>query len=174
MNGHGERDTVKNARIAKTVFLYENPAAFLFLLEREIRNIIAKHDDPGFRLNAYSDIPWEWFLPADLFQSAVFYGYTKAPLHTYSSTAVSLTRSISENHSDQDILDLVAAGENVTVVLDVPRGVEMPATHLGVTLTDGDVTDDRSLDVPGTLTGLRGKGRLTDGRESGFIRQPVA
>lgn len=171
-NGHGERGTVKAARVARTVFLAEHPAAFVTLLAAEIRAAVAyRSSNVSFRLNAFSDIPWERFLPADVFDGGTFYDYTKAPASVRPQplyTNYHLTRSITERHSDADIVALVESGETAVVVFDRPKH-SMPETFNGIPVIDGDLDDYRYNDR-GVLVGLSIKGRKRAARASGFAR----
>ena len=169
-NGNGEFDTVKRARIARTVFLAEHPEQFVTLLVAELAKINRKHDgNVAVRLNTFSDIPWERYLNAAVFGWATFYDYTKWSRDVRPMpTGYSLVRSITERDTNDDIIDIVNAGETPVVVFDAKRHA-LPTEWHGVPVVDGDVTDERFNDT-GVIVGLAAKGRLTLMRQSGFAR----
>jgi len=50
-------------------------------------------------------------------------------------------------------------GRNVAVVFDVKKGDPLPQSFYGFKVTDGDLSDLRFLDEPGTVTEVRAKGK---------------
>lgn len=82
-SGRGVYDNTKNARVAKTHFLFDHPAEFFAHLDHEITKEKTKAAASGkklaVRLNVASDINYESLVP-DLFHShkdVQFYDYTK-------------------------------------------------------------------------------------------------
>lgn len=173
--GRGRFDGVQRGRMAKTLFLAEEPEHFLAILLAEIRSAVKRHDGAAlFRLNATSDLRWERFAPF-LFDvaGAEFYDYTKYPRRDGRPSNYRLTYSVSERNSDEDILVRLATFGHVAVVVDTPAptgsGVKLPlpTTYLGAKAWDGDETDDWR-DRPGvTLLRVKGDGV---GDTSGFVR----
>lgn len=56
------------------------------------------------------------------------------------------------------IREATEAGQRVAVVIDTPRGADVPQTWAGIPAIDGDATDDRTLQPAGTVCLLRAKG----------------
>ena len=150
-------DSVRQGRLVRTAFLADHPGAFLVILTHEVWRLEAKGVPFGLRLNVASDLRWENIAPW-LFEGSNVraYDYTKAPVRTTPAN-YKITYSHSERWSDSDILARIAAGQNVAMVFDVPKH-ELPATHLGVRVIDGDLSDYRYGDNEGVIVGLAAKG----------------
>lgn len=56
------------------------------------------------------------------------------------------------------ILDYIARGMNVAMVVNVPRGAPLPQYWHGVRVIDGDKSDNRAADPAGCIIMLRAKG----------------
>lgn len=182
--GMGAFDSVKNARISKTVLFFEDRPTFLFNLRKDIEKLDRKATKegliPAVRLNGTTDIMWERIAPeifAD-FPHIQFYDYTKIPgrperadfpanYHlTFSRSEENDTVGRFAGHVDSEI----AAGRNVAVVFDVKKGADLPAEFRGRPVIDGDVTDIRFQDPSGVIVGLRGKGPAKGkGAAQGFV-----
>lgn len=173
-NGNGAYGTVKRARMARVAYLAANPSGFMSLVVHELRTIGKRlNGNVAFRLNTFSDIPWERYLPADTFKVGIFYDYTKWSREARPSmTDYALVRSVTENWTSVDIVREARVGATV-VVFDTARKAPLPDTYLGFKVTDGDATDERFADSIGTIVGLRAKGKRTACRELGFSRSPV-
>lgn len=149
--------STRQGRLARTAFLAEHPQEFLALLTQEVRYRESCGTPFGMRLNVASDLRWENIAPWLLEGSNVrAYDYTKAPVRTTPAN-YKITYSHSERWSDSDVLARIAAGENVAMVFDVPKH-QLPATHLGVRVIDGDKSDYRYDDPKGVIVGLAAKG----------------
>lgn len=169
--GRGNMTYVQEGRLARTRFLFEQPAAFAAMLEREIANL---PQDAAVRLNVYSDLLWEQFAPQifTVRPDIQFYDYTKYPVGSRNPpTNYHLTYSASERWTDTAIADAVHGGDNVTVVLNLRRGDVMPTRWNGLPVIDGDTSDARYLDPQGVVVGLRAKGKAFRS-DSPFVRQP--
>jgi len=154
--GRGVMSNVRDGRLVRTIFLATHPGAFLAILTDEVRRLEARGVF-GLRLNVASDLRWENIAPW-LFDgpNVRAYDYTKAPARSTPDN-YRITFSHSERHDDQWILDTIAAGHNVAMVFDVPKHA-LPATHLGVRVIDGDLSDYRYGDPTGVIVGLAAKG----------------
>ncbi len=172
-NGNGTYDDTKNGRMARNTLLAEDPSAFLSIMVHELTLISKRHGgNVAFRLNTFSDIPWERYLPEWVWSLGVFYDYTKwsrnarADMSTYA-----LVRSVTELWTIADIVAEARVGAPV-VVFDIGRGKPMVETFVGFPVTDGDATDERFADGIGTIVGVRAKGKRTLARELEFSRIP--
>lgn len=155
-HGRGAFSTVQRGRAWKTTALAEAPHAFLRVLAAEL----AKLDDGwGVRLNMASDLPWERIAPwlFGMFNGLRFYDYTKWTERTELPNYVQ-SFSISERQSAAEAVAIAEAGGKPVMVVNVRKNDPMPASFQGVTVEDGDVSDDRFGHVPGTIVMLRAKG----------------
>ncbi len=178
-SGNGKYPTTQLGRIAKTKFFVEDPASFLTLLKFEISKVVAKADlleqKLAFRLNVFSDLPWEkitpWLFKA--FPNIQFYDYTKY-LDRFNNLPNNyhLTFSASERDTDSDIKSLLRKKVNVTVVAD-KIDKQVPKTWNRFRVHDGDVNDYRPADPKGVIVFLKPKGKAiskTTAPRGGFIR----
>lgn len=161
--------SVRQGRLVRTTFLAEHPAAFLAILTDEIERIERKGVPFGLRLNVASDLRWEniapWLFDGPMVRA---YDYTKAPARTTPSN-YRITFSHHEHRDDEWVRATVAAGHNVAMVFDVPKHA-LPATHLGIPVIDGDLTDYRYGDPSGVIVGLAAKGAAKGtGAEGAFV-----
>lgn len=162
-------DSVRRGRLARTAFLARHPGAFLAILTDEIRRREAAGVPFGLRLNVASDLRWENIAPW-LFEGANVraYDYTKAPVRDTPAN-YKITYSHSERWTDDMVLARIAAGQNVAMVFDVPKH-QLPATHLGIRVIDGDLSDYRYGDPEGVIVGLAAKGAAKGtGGEGQFV-----
>jgi hypothetical protein len=172
---------IKQARIRKTKWLFDDREGFLRELRNDIRLVAEKAERenliPTFRLNGTSDLPWLGMQMAREFPQYIFYDYTKVvrpwlrQLPNYH-----ITFSLSESNF-QDAFDCLQHGMNVAVVFDVPakgknrKAEPLPEMWRGVHVVDGDLTDLRFLDQHrfGLVVGLRAKGKAKQD-QSGFVQ----
>ena len=182
--GMGAFDSVKDARISKTVLFFENRPAFLFNLKKDIEKLDKKAKKekmiPAVRLNGTTDILWERVAPEIFtdFPHIQFYDYTKIPGRPEKKgfpDNYHLTFSRSEINDDSgrfagQVDAEIKAGRNVAVVFDVKKGQPLPATFKGRKVIDGDLHDIRFKDASGVIVGLRGKGPARGtGSTRGFV-----
>ena len=161
-NGNGAFNCTQEARALKVKFLLADPDAFVSLLAAEIDIAYAKHGDAlRVRLNTFSDVRWEEVAPWLLAGRAhvCFYDYTK-DWSRRTPANYRLTLSVSERTSDVLAVAETLRGQNVAVVFDTPKDAPLPATWHGVTVVDGDRSDNRFDDPAGVIVGLRAKGRM--------------
>lgn len=172
--GRGRFSPIQNARIQRTRFFSRMTDSFVALLKWEIAKAIQVSADAGFeavfRLNGTSDLPWENFGIFDSFPDVRFYDYTKSHrrmvrfLSGEMPENYHLTFSRSEDTSDATVSDILSQGGNVAVVFE-----SMPDRFWNnLPVIDGDETDLRFLDSPGTVVGLTPKGKAK-GDRSGFV-----
>lgn len=156
---------IKEIRIQKTRFFFQNRPAFKTQLFKELHNAVkwaTKHNRKlAVRLNVFSDIPWEKVFP-DLFTTfptIQFYDYTKSfkRAETFAQgnfpNNYHLTFSRSENN-EKECLQLLRLGVNVTVVFRK----ELPLQWNGTWVYNGDHHDLRFTDTRGIVVGLKAKG----------------
>jgi hypothetical protein len=165
-------DSVHNGRDVRTAFLHRYPAAFLAILTHEVALRERAGVPFGLRLNVASDLRWENIAPW-LFDGANVrsYDYSKAPVGSRNVPSnYKVTYSHSERWTDDDVRNAVAAGHNVAVVFDSAKH-DLPATHLGIRVVDGDLSDFRYGDPEGVIVGLAAKGaaKNMDSGEGQFV-----
>ena len=113
------------------------------------------------RLNGTSDLPYQNIKQGENNQSIMhdhkdvqFYDYTKDWNRKPKTSNYHLTYSKSELHTEQDVHEMVAKGNNVAVVFRD----KLPKTYAGHPVFNGDDTDLRFLDPKGVVVGLKAKG----------------
>ena len=175
LSGMGRFSNVQAARIAKTKWFFEDRAAFMAQLVKEVEAAIRKSSrlgfTPAFRLNGTSDIRWEQYAVVrngveyrnimEAFPTTQFYDYTKLTNRNYVPSNYHLTFSRSEtNHMDTVRM---MAQMNVAVVFDT-----IPDKYMGITVVDGTETDLRFLDPSFVVVGLKANGKAKKDA-SGFV-----
>jgi hypothetical protein len=170
-------NTIRDSRAAKTRWYFEDRAAFMGALVKEIKALIrkAKRQEltPVVRLNGSSDIPWER-VPVNgadnimaLFPAITFYDYTKRHNRRELPHNYSLTYSLDEDN-DSRAEQAFRNGMNVAAVFfDVPKTFQLGSTIAPV--IDGDASDLRFKDATGVVVGLKAKGDAKNDN-SGFVR----
>ncbi len=174
------------AQLARTAMFWDDRAAFVAQLEREIAAHVRQCHRlglaPAVRLNGTSDIRWERMAPSlfDTFANVPFYDYTKLPNRRDLPSNYTLTFSLSETERSWDHHALALDSMNVAVVLAgcgssrYPK--PFPREWNGRRVIDGDLHDVRFLDAPlaGAYVALRPKGRATKAEVGGFVRDAYA
>jgi hypothetical protein len=175
------------ARIKKTNLYFDKRDLYFNILALEIHKALADAEkakmDPSFRLNGTSDIPYEikkfklydWVSDKigrkakglttiiDLFKDVQFYDYTKIPGRNPPKN-YHLTFSESEINSAHVAAE-IKRGRNIASVF--PRK-NVPDTHLGLPVIDGDEHDYRPADAQGVVVGLKVKGTKGFADKTGF------
>lgn len=161
-NGGRRWTSAQRGAALRVKWLIADPSAFVSLMAAEIDAAYQKYgDDLQVRLNTFSDIPWEEIVPW-LFSDRPhirFYDYTKAKRRTPPPN-YHLTFSASERTKDAEVTERVSMGQNVAVVFSTKRSQDLPETHAGCQVIDGDEHDARWLDPRGVIVGLRAKGSM--------------
>ena len=167
--GRGAFSNVRNARIKKTDYLFDDMTNFLATLSGELRK--ANKKPSAVRLNGTSDLDFISLLRVKLgvdvlteMPNLKFYDYTKNLKRAmkYLGTDYHLTFSRSETN-DAECLEYLNAGGQVAVVFD-----KLPETWHGFKVIDGDDDDLRYLDMGGVVIGLKAKGKAKQDT-SGFV-----
>jgi hypothetical protein len=181
LSGGRRTNAVQEARLRRTLMLFENRQAFLQLLRLDILRFVAwcrkEGYRPALRLNGTSDLDWDGMAP-DLMREVermgiVRYDYTKVSSRAKRiGDAYRLTFSLAENN-DSEALEALKGGMNVAAVFHVKKGKPLPATYklagVDVPVIDGDEDDLRFLDPANVIVGLRAKGPAKRDT-SGFVR----
>jgi len=176
LSGMGRFSNVQAARIAKTKWFFEDRAAFMAQLVKEIEAAIRKSTKlgftPAFRLNGTSDIRWEIYPVIrngiqyrnvmEAFPTTQFYDYTKIANRRDIPANYHLTFSRSEVN-EVEALSVISMGTNVAVVFDT-----LPDTWHGWKVIDGTETDLRFLDESRVVVGLVANGKAKRDA-SGFV-----
>lgn len=167
--GMGLYPKVQAARVAKTLWYFNDRADFMATLVKDVHAGIRKAAKAGLtlaiRLNGTSDIPTLGINTAKMFPDVQFYDYTKN-IKTFFRTDLPsnyhLTFSRSETN-DADCDTLLAQGYNVAMVFK-----NVPATYKGYKVVNGDLHDLRFLDEKNVIVGLKAKGKARKD-DSGFV-----
>lgn len=174
--GRGTFNSVKLARILKTLaFLYDKDR-FEVTLKRSINALLTKAINKGFkpviRLNGTSDLRFESVYPwLHLSYGEIqFYDYTKYPLSVLTKKPLPdnyhITYSLSEKDSSySQAIEYLRAGHNVAIVFKD----KLPDTYFGFNVVNGDDSDLRFLDPKGSIIGLTAKGKAKKDT-SGFVK----
>lgn len=169
--GRGAMNSVQQARVRKTKLFFEKQDQFLADLKNDLTLFDSYCKQEGLqgyvRLNGTSDIKWEDFDLFSSFPNIRFYDYTKRTDRDFENlpSNYKLTFSRSEDTTDEELLDLVK-NINVSVVF-----AQVPETHLGIKVIEGDLTDLRWEDPGNVIIGLSAKGAAKKD-SSGFVIQP--
>lgn len=160
--GRGTFDNVKQARQARTNFLFDRRDEFLNILRADIKSVIRKASklgkQPAVRLNGGSDLDWtDIYLE---FPQVQFWEYTKRPdlaLKLNKLPNVQATYSHNEHTTNRIMGAMLANGINIAMVFDLwsRKGGDLPAQVGSVPVIDGDIHDLRFLDPKGVIVGLR-------------------
>ena len=179
--GRGGFNSVREARIRKTVQFAHERESFMAQLAEDIAELIRKAEKnnliPVVRLNGTSDIAWEKEAIASFpnlmakFPTIQFYDYTAIYGRAIGFASDSnwpanyhLTFSKKENN-DAKVAGALDAGVTVSVVF---ASADLPSQYLGKRVVNGDESDLRFLDDKGVVLGLKAKGK---GRKdtTGFV-----
>lgn len=171
--GSGMYPRSQLGRKVKTEFLVAYPVEFLTILVHELELARGRDRVSGIsmRMNVLSDIRWEDGVPwlFERFDDVVFYDYTKHPERPNLPNNYHITWSASERMTDQQILDLIDAGENVTV-LTGKKSKGAPSSFYGRPVFNGDKSDYRPADPKGVVVWLAPKGKAQTAPKGGFVR----
>ena len=180
-SGRMQMPTHALARDRRTALYVEKRQLFLQMLTVEISRLEEEARRlglvPAVRLNGSSDLPWERLHP-ELFREfpeVQFFDYTKVPARmerllndpTWPKN-YHLTFS-AQPHNHEAARKFLDQGGTVAVVF----WPEVPQSHWGKPVIDGDTHDARFLDQPGTIVGLKAKGKAKHD-QTGFTVRTAA
>ena len=169
--GRGRFDKVKEARIKKTVYFFQQRENFFADLRLSIKRIVrlaAKRGlIPAIRLNGTSDIAWEDTGIMQEFPDVQFYDYSKSPERCKKTLPKNYNLTFSRSESnDKDVTKIAA--ETKTNIAVVFSSANLPAVYLGRKVVNADNHDLRFLDGENVVCGLKAKGKAKKDA-SGFI-----
>lgn len=174
--GNGHYPSVWLWRTLKTVAWFKERETFKAMLLEELAQMERSAKRKGMplacRLNTFSDIAWDQLFPEvfERFPDVQFYDYTKSPkrmerfLRGELPVNWYLTFSRSEKN-EAECLSILERGGTVAI----PFRNGLPAEWNGFPVIDGDLSDERFLDPPGSVVGLKVKGKARSDRKSGFV-----
>ena len=175
-SGRMQMPTHALARDRRTALYVEKRKLFLQMLTVELSQLEEEARRlgliPAVRLNGSSDLPWERLHPEIFreFPNIQFFDYTKVPwrmegfiLDPTWPKNYHLTFSAQPNNHEE-ARNFLDQGGTIAVVF----WPEVPQTHWGMPVIDGDKHDARFLDQAGTIVGLTAKGQAKHD-QTGFV-----
>lgn len=181
--GQGPVPNVKGPRAAKTVLFAVAREWFLTRLRRELDTFVRNNPDVqlGCRLNMFSDVRWEDIL-IDEYPMITFYDYSKlTDRHGWLRPNYYVCLSY-DGTNRKACVDALRAGHSVSVVYynedgkcgKAAKRQRLPSEWEGFPVFDGNITDWRPDDVPGSVCGLPLRARTYASRnkaiKSGFAQ----
>jgi len=163
--GRGNMNTVKDARLRKTIQFFQDRAAFNQSMHSELSKLekraIKKGYTPVARLDGTSDLGLSMKLCKE-FPGIQMYDYTKVTARMKrwlrnKPDNLHMTYSLGAGNKS-DALEILELGGNVAVVFRLRKGKPLPKKWNGKPVIDGDINDYRFLDPQGVVVGLRSKG----------------
>lgn len=167
-------------QLVRTLVMLIDPEAFLGFTYDRLWALAGRHGahNVRWRTNMADDIRWERIAPGMFSLGIPAVAYTKFPpccRPERLDLGLRIVYSASERWCDDDIVAVCAAGHTVAIVFDVPKG-QLPASHLGIEVVDGDTHDDHHLRPHGVIVGLTAKGNTNETRvalrTARFSREP--
>lgn len=180
-SGRGAFNNIRNARIEKTKYFFENRVNFMINLYKDIEKGIRKarklNQELLIRLNGTSDIRWEnvsfiyngdhYNNIMECFPTVQFYDYTKIPNRINLPSNYDITFSFSNAITFQKYNDIAIKNRNrIAVVFRHEKNI--PKLFKGLNVIGGDNSDVRHIEDKNVIVALYAKGK---GKKdySGFI-----
>lgn len=163
-SGRGIMKKTRDARQAKSDFLFNNPIAFKYILSKDIESLERKAKKlgkiPAVRLNGGSDLNWSDIYKE--FPNVQFWEYVANPALAVQLSRldnVHVTFSNKETTSDRTIGTMLKHDINVAIVFNTwsKKKDKLPDYVGSLPVIDGDEHDLRFLDPKGVIVGLRFK-----------------
>lgn len=166
INSKNDNNRIQNARIIKTKLLFEQQDFFMGWLVADIASKKRSAEKKGYgfsvRLNCTSDIDWANVRYKgqnifEIFSDVQFYDYTKN-VGKYDNIAPNyhLTYSYTGRNWMQ-CKNVMSLGHNIAMIFNVKKDTDIPLTHKGYKVVNGDETDYRVNDGSGVIIGLKWK-----------------
>jgi hypothetical protein len=181
-------NVIQQARIRKTKLFFQDRAAFMALLVKDIELAINQSKRlglvPVFRLNGTSDLAFEKYDVTrngttfanifEAFPNVQFYDYTKILGRKVQGIPNYHLTFSNADGNESDVTRAIEQGYNIATVFGLKKTQEMPASFMGLPVFNGDESDLRFLDPQGVIVGLYAKGRAKKDT-SGFVKMiPIA
>lgn len=163
--GRGRMNSVKDARIKKTIRFFQDRRGFNQDLRSELIKLEKRATKKGYtpvaRLDGTSDLGLSMKLSGE-FPGIQMYDYTKVTARMKRwlrnrPDNLHMTYSLGAGNKS-DALEILELGGNVAVVFRLRKGQPLPDEWNGKRVIDGDIHDYRFLDPQGVVVGLRSKG----------------
>ncbi len=153
-SGRGRFDSCQEARVKKTIRLFEERKEFLTQLHKSIKTHITASKNrglkPAIRLNGTSDLPWwskKYGSIIQYYPEVQFYDYTKVIgyINPKKSVATKLDNyfqvfSRSENNMKK-VKQAIKWGYSVAVSFELNENKELPKSFMGLPVVNGDKHD---------------------------------
>lgn len=169
--GRGRFDSVRDARIKKTIYFYKERENFMNDLRASIKRIVRKAKKmnliPAIRLNGTSDFPWHKTGIMEEFPDVQFYDYTKVVNRIFEKLPPNYHLTFSRSETNQSHVEKVLNQSLVNIAM-VFSTSDFPSEYLGRKVINGDEHDIRFLDQKGVIVGLKAKGKAKKD-QSGFV-----
>lgn len=169
-SGRGRFDSVRDARIKKTIYFYRDREGFMSDLRNSIKRIIRKAErmglKPAIRLNGTSDFAWHKTGIMDEFAEITFYDYTKVINRLFEKLPSNYHLTFSRSEVNQEHVQKVINESSFNVAM-VFSSNQLPNKYLGRKVVNGDEHDLRFLDEKKVVVGLKAKGKAKKDK-SGF------
>jgi len=169
--GRGGFNSVKRARIIKSLAFLLDPKLFEEKLIKDVQSIVNKakklNKTPAIRLNGTSDLIIERVFKKLLntFPEIQFYDYTKNP-NRFNTLPNNYDLTFSYDGTNWlECIKLLEKGYRVSAVFKD----SLPSEFFGFEVIDGDTTDLRFLDNGGLIVGLIAKGKAKKENDDTFV-----
>jgi hypothetical protein len=169
--GRGRFDSVKLARIRKTIYFYRHREQFMNDVRASIKKIIRKAKKlgliPAIRLNGTSDFPFHKTGIMQEFPDVQFYDYTKVVNRIFEKLPSNYHLTFSRSESNQLNVEKVL-NQSLVNIAAVFNSKDFPTEYFGRKVINGDEHDLRFLDEKNCVVALKAKGKAKKDT-SGFV-----
>jgi hypothetical protein len=176
MSANARLEQTQKSRLGRHLFLMFRPASAFALMARQLDQARYTHGLRGarWRVNISDDLRMELLAPGLFSVAPRPYSYTKwSPAERPGRPGFRLVYSANEAVTDDQVIAWCGEGHRVAVVMDVAMSQPLPGRWNGITVVDGDETDDLWSHPAGVVVGLRAKGTLAERQKMldyGFTR----
>lgn len=174
--GRGRFQQIKDARIKKTVYLFQEREKFMNDLRLSIKRIVRLSQKRNLisavRLNGTSDLAWEDTEIMQEFPSVQFYDYTKSVERCKKQLPKNYNLTFSRSESNDNLVEEIVRETKVNVAV-VFTSANLPATYLGHKVVNADNHDLRFLDGESVICGLKAKGDAKKDKSGFCVPSPA-